>query len=746
MTDRAAPVRRPPRSRGFLWQGVLILLPVVVLAAIGFISIRQDKALAQGEAAERARTLAEEVADSLWAALNSAARPGGEFTFQVNAAWQLVFPPPSAPWPQPAPLPTNELSPDQFVLWQNFVAEDAAGSRVAAGREFLGTHPPERFAAAARFRLAGLLTSNDASAALALFSELSRAPSSITGETGLPLAPLAQLKWIELTRASDSSRAAAVSALRSMALSNPSAMTPFLLERAAELNPVETNRWQTEWERHELLRALHGAAVAAIGRAESNSTALPRFVWFHTDDPEESLWRATRIETNGLGATYSCRVTLDDELAPPYELGPPSPRLSPRLRPRVTTLLSVPHTSFSIELTNAPPDPLPAAVLSVHRRLPAYFGLSLDVAGLTLINTNHLREVVLSGAGGKGGGRHWRSVTPGSPLVLLAQARRFDEGIEVLRVGIHLTGPQLLYERQHNRTVIFGLLILTATVTSIIGFAAARRAFLRQQQLSEMKSNFVSSVSHELRAPIASVRLMAENLERGKIADAGKQRDYFRFIIQECRRLGTLIENVLDFSRIEQGRKQYDFEPTDVAALLQQTVQLMEPAAAVKNVTLRIEAPPAGSGLRSGELAGPETGASDATAPLLDGPALQQALINLLDNAIKHSPPGSTVLLGYIPPLSSGPSYTSRITFYVQDHGPGIPVSEHARIFERFYRRGSEMRRDTQGVGIGLSIVKHIAEAHGGGVRVQSEVGQGSRFIMELPVNRQGADSAVSRT
>ena len=99
-------------------------------------------------------------------------------------------------------------------------------------------------------------------------------------------------------------------------------------------------------------------------------------------------------------------------------------------------------------------------------------------------------------------------------------------------------------------------------------FWSARRAFDRQLQLNEQKSNFVSSVSHELRAPIASVRLMAENLERGKVSEPAKQGEYFHFIVQECRRLSSLIEKRhLDFSRIEQGRKQYDFEPTNLVAL-----------------------------------------------------------------------------------------------------------------------------------------------------------------------------------
>ena len=144
-----------------------------------------------------------------------------------------------------------------------------------------------------------------------------------------------------------------------------------------------------------------------------------------------------------------------------------------------------------------------------------------------------------------------------------------------------------------------------------------------------MKTNFVSSVSHELRAPIASMRLLAESLERGKIPEAAKQQEYYRFLVQESRRLTSLIENVLDFSRIEQGRKEYQMEPSDLDAIAEQTVKLMLPAATQKQVELI---------WRPGPGPGP--------APSCDGLAIQQALINLIDNAIKHSPAGTTVTVG----------------------------------------------------------------------------------------------------
>ncbi len=274
-----------------------------------------------------------------------------------------------------------------------------------------------------------------------------------------------------------------------------------------------------------------------------------------------------------------------------------------------------------------------------------------------------------------------------------------------------LTSPGILYASQRERTQLFGGLILFSACAAVMGLFTGWRSFVRQRELSELKSNFVSSVSHELRAPIASVRLMAENLEHGKVPEPERQQEYFRFIVQECRRLSSLIENVLDFSRIEQGRKQYELEPTDLNSLTQTTVKLMEPYAAEKGVKLDL--------------------ARNGGTPVelnVDGRAIQQALVNLIDNAVKHSAKGETVS------VEIKQSGSSAVNISVSDHGPGIPLAEQEKIFERFYRLGSELRRETQGVGIGLSVVKHIVEAHGGRVTVQSQPGQGSRFTIELPV------------
>src|SRR5439155_11941532 len=190
---------------------------------------------------------------------------------------------------------------------------------------------------------------------------------------------------------------------------------------------------------------------------------------------------------------------------------------------------------------------------------------------------------------------------------------------------------------------------------------------------------------------------------------ASKQKEYLHLMGQECRRLSGLIDNILDFSRIDDGRKQFEFSATDVEALAGETLKMLEPYAAARKVSLV---------LKLAAVAPPKP-----SAPILDGLALRQALLNLLDNAIKHSPEGNTVTVGV---EWTGIDNGGRpcVLLWVEDHGAGIPAEEHEKIFDRFYRRGSELNRETQGIGIGLTIVKHIVEAHGGRVLVRSALGR----------------------
>jgi signal transduction histidine kinase len=332
----------------------------------------------------------------------------------------------------------------------------------------------------------------------------------------------------------------------------------------------------------------------------------------------------------------------------------------------------------------------------------------------------------------------WRAGTlpgyAGAVLEIAGGRRRFprDDGRGVeypvlasadgaLRVGsashpvtlrLDLANPAPLYAQYAQRRRLIEGAIVSAAVTALIGLVTLWVNHRRQARLAEMKSNFVSSVSHELRAPLAAVRLMAESLESGRASNPERQREYYRLIVQECRRLSGMVENVLDFARIDQGRQSYRFEPVDATALVRHTVMVMQPNADQRGIRLVIVDPPDSPSLQ----------------PTWDGPAVEQSLVNLLDNAIQHSPEGGEVRIEM-------ETCGNALRLWVRDRGPGIPRSDHARIFDRFYRRGQELRRETKGAGIGLSIVKHVAEGHGGRVLVESEVGSGSSFALELPLH-----------
>ena len=291
-----------------------------------------------------------------------------------------------------------------------------------------------------------------------------------------------------------------------------------------------------------------------------------------------------------------------------------------------------------------------------------------------------------------------------------------------LEIRLFLADPQALFANQRLRLWLFTGFLLAATGTSMLGVRQAVRTLRKQAELADQKSNFVSSVSHELRAPIASVRLLAESLERGAAGGPERQREYHQLIVAECRRLSALVENVLDVTRIDQGRTRFEFEPTDILRLTQEAARLMSPLAQEAGTQLisdwpNSEAPP-----------------NPWPTPSLDGNAVLRALLNLIDNAIKHSPPHSIIQLQMVFVPHQSPNPTS-LRWIVEDEGPGVPHEQRQRIFDRFHRLGSELRRETPGVGLGLAIVRHTAEAHHGNVWVEDRAPRGSRFILEIPLS-----------
>jgi two-component system phosphate regulon sensor histidine kinase PhoR len=222
-----------------------------------------------------------------------------------------------------------------------------------------------------------------------------------------------------------------------------------------------------------------------------------------------------------------------------------------------------------------------------------------------------------------------------------------------------------------------------------------------------MRREFVANASHELRTPLAAIRGFAETLLGDPALPDEQRQNYLEVIDRHARRLGTLVDDLLELSRIESGQAPLDLQPVDVAAIASGLLRDVETRLAER----RLEA--------DSQLSGP----GEAWA---DPRAVWQILSNLLDNAIKYTEPGGRIRIRIV-----GDSRTVRVA--VSDSGTGIPERDLARIFERFYRVDRARSRALGGTGLGLSIVKHLVQSQGGEITVESELGRGSTFRFNLP-------------
>jgi signal transduction histidine kinase len=294
----------------------------------------------------------------------------------------------------------------------------------------------------------------------------------------------------------------------------------------------------------------------------------------------------------------------------------------------------------------------------------------------------------------------------GSPEV----ERPFKSVFSGLILGIKLRGTTIASISAHllrTNLLVLGALSLLMSAGLILTY----RNVARELALAKLKSDFVSNVSHELRTPLALIRLYAETLELGRLPSAGKQQEYYEIIRKESERLTSLINNILDFSRIESGKKEYTFRETNVADLVRSTLE-----------SYRFEIEQNGFQFE-------QRIESDVPPLWVDREAIARSLLNLVNNAVKYS--SNEKYLGI-----SLYRHNSGVNLEVVDHGIGIPAKEHLKIFEKFYRVGDPLVHNTKGSGLGLSLVRHIVLAHGGEVAVESAPGKGSKFIITLPLQR----------
>jgi signal transduction histidine kinase len=227
-----------------------------------------------------------------------------------------------------------------------------------------------------------------------------------------------------------------------------------------------------------------------------------------------------------------------------------------------------------------------------------------------------------------------------------------------------------------------------------------------------MRSQFVSSVSHELKTPLTTVRMFSETMRLDEEMDRQTQCEYLDTILSESERLGRLVDNVLDFARIEQGARIYHRQPTRLEDVVEEAARVIRFPLTQSGFTLDL--------------------AVERTLPPIeaDRDALLQAILNLMTNAMKYS--GASRRIG-IDLRREGDDTLIAVT----DYGVGIAPEEQARIFERFYRAPASQRQYIPGAGLGLTLVAHIAKAHGGDVAVRSSPGAGSTFTIRLPIGAE---------
>jgi signal transduction histidine kinase len=280
----------------------------------------------------------------------------------------------------------------------------------------------------------------------------------------------------------------------------------------------------------------------------------------------------------------------------------------------------------------------------------------------------------------------------------------------------------LTAEQWTRRNFMINLsLWIVMTLSLIVAVTLMLRTASREMKLTQMKADFVSNVSHELRTPLASIRVMAELLNLGRVNQPDRVREYGAYIESEGRRLTNVINNILDFSRIESGRKLFQFEPCNLNELVNETLDAFAVHLKQNGFTLSYDPP---------QNALPQI--------ILDPDAIALALTNLLDNAIKYS--------GDVKEIKVSVTQSVRfVAVSVSDRGIGIAADEQEKIFEKFYRIGAGLVHDVKGSGLGLSLVKHIVIAHHGRITVRSKPGEGSAFTIELPVTDQQSERQIDR-
>ena len=290
-----------------------------------------------------------------------------------------------------------------------------------------------------------------------------------------------------------------------------------------------------------------------------------------------------------------------------------------------------------------------------------------------------------------------------------------------------------------SRQIVDLVLIGLALAVIMVGLLVLLAGLRRERRANALKSEFISNVSHELKTPLSIISMFGEMLALGRTRSKDQATEYAEIIWKESVRLARLIDNVLDFAKIERGAEVYEFAEGDLGELVDRALELSSRRLQNADIEVEVDVP-------------------EGLPPLsIDSNALTLAVLNLIDNGIKYASTGKKLAISvrhesgrsgrHRAATGSRRSRTSdpqparlpdRLEIIVRDWGPGVPDEERSRIFERFYRSSSIRLKPIRGSGIGLALVKHIAVAHGGGIWVSNEPDQGASFHLWIPTSTRG--------
>jgi two-component system phosphate regulon sensor histidine kinase PhoR len=280
-----------------------------------------------------------------------------------------------------------------------------------------------------------------------------------------------------------------------------------------------------------------------------------------------------------------------------------------------------------------------------------------------------------------------------------------------------LLGVLLLFRGEAELNVIMGILVLALSSAVVTGVILVWVFVRREANLSQLQSDFVSKVSHELRTPLTSIRLFSDTLALRR-NDPEAIDTCISALEREGARLQDLIDRLLDWGRMESGRRQYHMQPTDVHAIVKQAMRDFEGLRERQSVQFTLELP------------------DHLPRVSAEAASVSDALLNLLTNAIKYGGHPAVIALR----VTTTPRH---VRIAVQDNGLGIAAREHKRIFQKFYRVDDRLSRDKEGSGLGLAIAKHVVKAHRGHIELHSAPGKGSVFTIVLPTSSGAEASAL---